>query len=154
MKLYLLVISLLLLAPACRNGPEKRFQPYLNDLDAIFHTGSLKKWSNQSYKPEEVLDIHSPAYTRLTAAGILNANSKIVFSSPDCIWLINRKNHAQWYIEQKGFSDTVIMFNGNEGHFACGINDIYTMNQDESITSLHISVYQIDALLNVFIVHN
>lgn len=154
MRFSLFAICLFLLASACRNGPEKRFQPYINDLDAVFHAGSPKKWSNQSYKPEEVLDIHSPAYKRLAAAGILNANSKIVFSSPDCTWIINRKNHAKWYIEQKDFSDTVIMFNGNEGQFACGINDIYTMNQDESITSLHISAYQIDALMNVFIVHN
>lgn len=154
MKPLLYILFLLLLTSACRNGPAKRFKPYTNELDAVFQAGLSKVWSNRRFKPEDVFDSNSPAYKKLAAAGILNTNSQIIFSAPDCVSILNSKHLESLYIEQKRIVDTIIMFNGNEGKFACGINDIYTMNQDESIGSLHISVYKIDAATNVFIVTN
>ena len=154
MRLSIFALCFFLFGSSCSQLPQYRFQPYINDLDELFHADSSREWSNQRYKPEDVFDINSAAYKRLTIAGILNKNSKIIFSSIDCISIINSKRHAKLYIEQKDFSDTVVMFNGNEGKFACGIDGIYTMNQDESITSLHISVCKIDAAMNVFIVNN
>lgn len=154
MKILLYTLFLFILATSCRNGPAKRFQPFNNELDTLFHADLSREWSNKRFKPEEVFDINSSAYKRLASAGILNQNSQIIFSAPDCVSILNSKRLESLYIEQKRIVDTIIMFNGNEGKFACGINDIYTMNQDESIGSLHISVYKIDAATNVFIVTN
>ncbi|MCA6450879.1 MAG: hypothetical protein IM584_01020 [Chitinophagaceae bacterium] len=154
MKVLIFSLTLLLIATSCEKRPLGRFQPYNTDLDILFHSGTIKNWSNRKYKPAEVFDTSSPSYLKLISAGILNKNSEVIFSSPDCVSIVNRKLHAKLYIEQKDFSDTIIMYNGNEGKFACGINDIYSMNQDESIGNLHISVFKIDGAINVFIVNN
>ena len=151
---FLIIILLIAFLESCGNSPEKRFRPYTNELDAVFNEDTGRKLSREWLKPSDVFNAQSPAYKKLIDAGIINENSKVVVSGPDCITIINGKNQPKSYIEQKNLADTLIMFNGNEGKFACGINDLYTLNQDELLSKMHFSVYKIDAAMNLFIVSN
>jgi len=100
------------------------------------------------YKVSEIFSPTDSMVLRLKKEGFILDNSTIYYKSAQCISLITR-------VKEKfagGFVDYVISNNLIESDFACGITDIYNLNQNEDITQLRIKVKETNSLLTLAIV--
>lgn len=109
----------------------------------------IGKEQGKKYPVTSLLTVNDPILRKLTDAGLINPGSFVLFSSENCISLTTR-------IKQNGrfFIDRIVVNNLNEGQFACNINDLYTLNQDENVNQLSIKASKISGLMNLLIVEN
>lgn len=128
-----------------------KYASSIKDLQHLFKIAESKKLQIASYKISDIISISDPLYIRLEKSNIIDENSRILITSADCISLIKKSNEKEYFSSRKDF---IVMQNNNIGQFACGINSIYSLNQDETSSNLNIKVYQLDDLMNLFIVSN
>lgn len=151
MVIVLTVLSSLLFACNDISGDVKKYETAVNDLENIMHPRRLlKQEPGKRYKLTDVIDKNDPIYLTLFTSGLISENTYLDYSSKDCISLVTRKKKNN----MGTFLDHVITFNLNEGEFACDINHLYTLNQDENVNHLHFGAYQLSSLTNLLIVSN
>ncbi len=154
LKLFGIAFILLfaLLQSGCiENGTEiGKYQKLEPDLSALLSAAKFAgKEQGKQYKVSSILVEGDPLLKKLTDAGVINDGSFIVFSSENCLSLTTRIKH-----NGDSFTDKVVIHNLNEGQFACNINDLYTLNQDEKVNKLTIKVNRLSSLLSLCTVEN
>ncbi len=70
---------------------------------------------------------------KLYEAKIINQQSYVIYSNPNCITLVTRINNNEFLHE---FRDVLITNSKGFGQFGCGIQDNYSLNQDEYVVRL------------------
>lgn len=118
-------------------------------LEYILHPKHfVNKKAFGRYTLSEVFADNDENLNRLKKTELLNGETTIFYSSPQCISLVIRtkKKFAGGYI------DYVIFNNLNESDFACGINSIYNLNQDDEVRQFKIKVKEAISWLTLAIV--
>ena len=89
-------------------------------------------------------------YQKLFKKGIVGSKTEIYYKSKDCICLINKATPS--FDNTFSVTDYIVIRNDNIGFFSNGLDDLYSMNQDEGNQHLKIEAFQLDELTNLFIV--
>jgi len=97
------------------------------------------------YKVSEIFSLSDSLILRLKREGLIKDNSIIYYTSAQCISLVTRVNEKF----AGGFVDYVISNNLNESDFACGLNSMYNLIQDEEIMKLKIVVTKTNSFLTL-----
>ena len=121
---------------------EKNYEP-LEYLLSPSNIQGKKKFG--VYKVSEIFLPTDNMVLRLKKEGLVKDNSMIYFTSAQCISLVTR-------VKEKfagGFIDYVISNNLNESDFACGLNSMYNLIQDEEIMKLKIVVTKTNSFLTL-----
>lgn len=97
------------------------------------------KLTGKQYPISQIIQINNPLYKLLKEKGIINDESYFSYSSPGCITLVTRKSKKL----SGGFSDILITRNDKGEEFLCGVNAVYSLNNDENAEALNIQVYNL-----------
>jgi hypothetical protein len=138
------------LVSGCGSDSEvKKYKTLEPELAGLLDTSRFQGKTPGKYLLSSILAANDPVFQKLLKEGIVNAGSFVMYSSADCLSLTTR-------IKENGdaFTDRVVINNGNEGKFACNINDLYTLNQDEKVNRLDIKVGKISSSLMLFTIGN
>jgi len=128
----------------------KKYQKIAPNLEQFLNPTHLGKLViGKKYQLSEVVNKNDSILTDLQFANIDISQTYLVVAAADCVTLQTRKKKGM-----VTFVDHVIMLNLNEGQFACNINSLYTLNQDENVARLNIRAYRLSSLLNGFIIDN
>jgi len=150
------IIGLLLIVFCCvscttDNRIFKKHQKYADEFELIL---SQQYFSNKEpgkqYSVNEVINLNDSIFITLKNEGIFSEKSYFFYSNKDCILLITRISGNSI----GGFKDILVGMNNNVGEFLCGINQIYSLNQNENTPSLSLHSYNITGSLNMTIVKN
>ena len=150
---FIVIFYLLIFNTSCQpNSNEVKTYKSSRGLVAKLLDPSIyvNKDMGRFYKIEDIIQPNDPLILELKKVGILKNESVILYTSADCISLVTKGERGS----VGSFIDYIVANNINEGYFGCSLNSLYTLNQDEKVKRLNIEVYQIDALLNLFIVKN
>jgi hypothetical protein len=121
---------------------EKNYEP-LEYLLSPSNFQSKKQFGR--YKVSEIFSLSDSLILRLKREGLIKDNSIIYYTSAQCISLVTRVNEKF----AGGFVDYVISNNLNESDFACGLNSMYNLIQDEEIMKLKIVVTKTNSFLTL-----
>jgi hypothetical protein len=97
------------------------------------------KLTGKQYSVPEILQPSDPLFKLLNAEGIINNQSYFSYSSDGCISLVTRKSEKLL----GGFSDILITRNEKGEEFLCGVNAVYSLNNDENAESLNIQCHNL-----------
>lgn len=152
-KLIIAPLLIVFCIVSCKTDNQifKKHQKYADEYELVL---SKKYFSNKEpgkkYLLNEVINPNDPIFIALKNDGMLNEKSYFFYSNKDCILLITRISENS--IGE--FNDILIGMNNNVGEFLCGINQIYSLNQNENTPSLSLHSYNITGSLNITIVKN
>ncbi len=102
------------------------------------------------FKVNDFYLVNSRYYQKLVKEGIVGANTEIYYKSKDCICLINKADPS--FDNTFTVTDYIVIRNDNIGKLSNGLDDLYSMNQDEGNQHLKIEAFQLDDLANLFII--
>jgi hypothetical protein len=115
-------------------------EKYSNELGELL---SQKYFSNKiigkQYTVSQIIQTNDPLFKILKEKGIINNQSYFSYSSAGCISLVTRKSKKLF----GGFSDILITRNEKGEEFLCGINAVYSLNNDENAEVLNIKCYNL-----------
>ncbi len=148
-SILLLVVSLFITGCSLENNYIAKYKKLEPELLGLLVPGKFQGKSLGKYLLKDILTPTDPIYNKLLEEGVINPSSFIMYSSADCFSLTTRVKESNGY-----FKDIVVVNNLNEGHFACNINHLYTMNQDEYVNKLTIKVSKLSDIMNLFIIEN
>jgi len=97
------------------------------------------KLAGKLYTVPEIIQSTNPIFKVLKEKGIINDQSYFSYSSAGCISLVTRKSKKLF----GGFSDILITRNEMGENFMCGVNAIYSLNNDENAEALNIKCYNL-----------
>lgn len=97
------------------------------------------KLTGKLYAVPEIIQPSDPIFKELKEKGIINDQSYFSYSSPGCISLVTRKSEKLF----GGFSDILITRNENGEEFLCGVNAVYSLNNDENAEALNIQSHNL-----------
>lgn len=91
-----------------------------------------------------------PFFQKLIRKGIVKENTEIFYKSKGCICLINKA--APSFEHTFSVTDYVVIWNYDIGKFSNGLDDLYSMNQEEGNQHMQIQAYLLDTETNLFII--
>ncbi|MDP3568446.1 hypothetical protein [Sediminibacterium sp.] len=97
------------------------------------------KLTGKLYSVREIIQPTDSIFKVLKQKGIINDQSYFSYSTEGCITLVSRKSKKIL----GGFSDIMITRNENGEQFMCGVNAIYSLNNDENAESLNIQCHNL-----------
>ena len=97
------------------------------------------KLTGKQYTVSEIIHSTDPIFKELKDKGIINEQSYFSYSSAGCISLITPKSNKLL----GGFSDILITRNEKGEEFMCGVNAVYSLNNDENAEALNIKCYNL-----------
>lgn len=115
-------------------------EKYANEIGELL---SPKYFSNKptgkQYPVSQIIQKNDSIYKILEENGIINNQSLFFYSNTGCISLVTRKTKKLL----GGFSDILITRNENGEEFLCGVNAVYSLNNDENAEALNIECYNL-----------
>lgn len=97
------------------------------------------KLTGKLYTVPEIIQSTDPIFKVLKNKGIINEQSYFSYSRAGCISLISPKSKKLL----GGFSDIMITRNEKGEAFMCGVNAVYSLNNDENAEALNIQAYNL-----------
>lgn len=138
---------------SCKSDDKlfKKHKKYANEFEALLSEKYFSnKESGKQYPVNEIITSNDSIYIALKNERMLNEKSFFYYSNKDCILLITRISENSI----GGFTEILVGMNNNVGEFLCGINQIYSLNQNEHTAALTLHSYNITGSLNMTIVKN
>lgn len=118
----------------------QRHEKFANEIaDLLSSKYFSKKLTGKLYSVPDIIQPADPIFKELKEKGIINDQSYFSYSSSGCISLVTRKSQNLF----GGFSDILITRNENGEEFLCGVNAIYSLNNDENAEALNIECYNL-----------
>lgn len=152
-KLIIVLFLIVFFSISCKTDNQifKKHQKYANELELVLSQKYfLDKVPGKQYSINEVFNPNDSIFIALKNERLLNEKSYFFYSNKDCILLITRISENSI----GKFKDILVGMNNNVGEFLCGINQIYSLNQNENTPSLSLHSYNITGSLNMTIVKN
>jgi len=147
----ILIISLILYLFINSKYLEVRsHEKYADEIGVLL---SSKYFSNKitgkQYSVSDIFRPDDPLLKVLKEGGIIHSQSYFSYSNNGCISLITRKNKNFL----GGFSDILITRYENGEDFMCGVNAIYSLNNDENSEALNIKCYNLAGFMTLAFVN-
>lgn len=118
----------------------QKHEKYANEIAALLSPKYFsKKLTGKLYPVPEIIQHTDPLFKELKEKGIINDQSYFSYSSLGCISLVTRKSNKI----SGGFSDIIVTRNENGEEFMCGVNAVYSLNNDENAEALNIQAYNL-----------
>ncbi len=152
-RILISAVLIVVFCISCRkdNSIIKQHRNRYNELEQLLSEKYFStKEIGKKYLANEIIKSNDALYMLLEKEGILKKNSYFIYSNKDCISLVTRLNENSL----GSFTDVLVTMNYNIGEFLCGINQVYTLNQDENVNTLDINSHNITGLMNVSIIRN
>ena len=91
-----------------------------------------------------------PFFQKLIRKGIVGEETEIFYKSKGCICLINKA--APSFDNTFSVTDYIVIWNYDIGKFSNGLDDLYSMNQEEGNQNMKIEAFLLDTETNLFII--
>lgn len=102
------------------------------------------------FKANDLYLEKSSFFQKLVKRGIVGSNTEIFYKSKDCICLINKA--APSFDNTFSVTDYIVIWNYDIGKFSNGLDDLYSMNQEEGNQNMKIEAFLLDTETNLFII--
>lgn len=140
-KLIILILVILFILYQFFNSNYlvvQKHEKYANEIAELLSPQYFsKKLVGKQYSVSDILQPSDPIFKLLNDKGIINNNSYFSYSSEGCISLVTRKSNKLL----GGFSDILITRNEKGEEFLCGVNAVYSLNNDENAALLNIQCH-------------
>lgn len=118
----------------------QKHEKHANEIAALLSPIYFSnKLAGKLYAVPEIIHSTDPIFKVLKDMGIINEQSYFSYSSAGCISLVTRKSKKLF----GGFSDILITRNEKGEEFMCGVNAVYSLNNDDSAEALNIKCYNL-----------
>lgn len=154
-KLLVIIVSFYLLYTIGQYAYKRylinKYENSVVDINLLFDAAKQDSSKlGKIFKANDFYLVNSRYYQKLFKKGIVGASTEIYYKSKDCICLINKADPS--FDHTFSVTDYIVIKNDNIGKFSNGLDDLYSMNQDEGNKHLKIEAFQLDELTNLFIV--
>jgi hypothetical protein len=154
-KLVVIIVSFYLLYTIGQYAYKRylinKYENSVVDINLLFNVAKQDSSKlGKIFKANDLKLASNPIFQKLVKQGIVGSNTEIYYKSKDCICLINKA--APSFDNTFSVTDYIVIRNDNIGKFSNGLDDLYSMNQDEGNQHLKIEAFQLDDLTNLFIV--
>jgi hypothetical protein len=129
----------------------KKYRSCVEEINLLLE--AAKADSSKIGKFFKVKDLNletSPFFQKLIRKGIVGENTEIFYKSKDCICLINKA--APSFDNTFSVTDYIVIWNYDIGKFSNGLDDLYSMNQEEGNQNMKIEAFLLDTETNLFII--
>jgi hypothetical protein len=154
-KLVVIIVSFYLLYTIGQYAYKRylinKYENSVVDINLLFNVAKQDSSKlGKIFKANDLKLASNPIFQKLVKQGIVGSNTEIYYKSKDCICLINKADPS--FDNTFSVTDYIVIRNDNIGKFSNGLDDLYSMNQDEGNQHLKIEAFQLDDLTNLFIV--